>query len=99
MAEWSKALALGASPRGRGFEPHCYHEITRGFILFVLVCCAGFLVTPLAIMRFHLVSLLRVSTVGFFRRRKGVGSDLGSYIYALRCHHHLACSAAASAAV
>ena len=25
MAEWSKALALGASPRGRGFEPHSYH--------------------------------------------------------------------------
>ena len=22
MAEWSKALALGASPKGRGFEPH-----------------------------------------------------------------------------
>ena len=25
MAEWSKALALGASPKGRGFEPHQYH--------------------------------------------------------------------------
>ena len=25
MAEWSKALALGASPKGRGFEPHHYH--------------------------------------------------------------------------
>ena len=25
MAEWSKALALGASPKGRGFEPHSYH--------------------------------------------------------------------------
>ena len=25
LAEWSKALALGASPRGRGFEPHSYH--------------------------------------------------------------------------
>ena len=24
MAEWSKALALGASPKGRGFEPHLY---------------------------------------------------------------------------
>ena len=22
LAEWSKALALGASPKGRGFEPH-----------------------------------------------------------------------------
>ena len=26
MAEWSKALALGASPKGRGFEPHRYQE-------------------------------------------------------------------------
>ena len=25
VAEWSKALALGASPKGRGFEPHQYH--------------------------------------------------------------------------
>ena len=25
MAEWSKALALGASPQGRGFEPHRHH--------------------------------------------------------------------------
>ena len=24
VAEWSKALALGASPKGRGFEPHHY---------------------------------------------------------------------------
>ena len=25
MAEWSKALASGASPQGRGFEPHSCH--------------------------------------------------------------------------
>jgi hypothetical protein len=25
VAEWSKALALGASPQGRGFEPHSRH--------------------------------------------------------------------------
>ena len=26
LAEWSKALASGASPQGRGFEPHsCQH--------------------------------------------------------------------------
>ena len=25
MAEWSKALAQGASPHGRGFEPHSCH--------------------------------------------------------------------------
>ena len=31
MAEWSKALALGASPQGRGFEPHFCH-----FLLFYL---------------------------------------------------------------
>jgi hypothetical protein len=27
MAEWSKALVLGTNPKGRGFEPHCRHEI------------------------------------------------------------------------
>ena len=26
VAEWSKALALGASPKGRGFEPHHYQS-------------------------------------------------------------------------
>jgi len=26
MAEWSKAVALGAIPKGREFEPHC-HQI------------------------------------------------------------------------
>ena len=25
LAEWSKALASGASPQGRGFEPHSRH--------------------------------------------------------------------------
>ena len=25
LAEWSKALAEGASPQGRGFEPHSCH--------------------------------------------------------------------------
>ena len=25
MAEWSKAVALGAIPKGRGFEPHWCH--------------------------------------------------------------------------
>ena len=25
LAEWSKALASGASPQGRGFEPHSCH--------------------------------------------------------------------------
>ena len=28
VAEWSKALALGASPKGRGFEPHRYQTFT-----------------------------------------------------------------------
>ena len=26
LAEWSKALASGASPQGRGFEPHRCHD-------------------------------------------------------------------------
>ena len=29
LAEWSKALASGASPQGRGFEPHSCHAIAR----------------------------------------------------------------------
>jgi hypothetical protein len=29
LAEWSKALASGASPQGRGFEPHSCHCPTR----------------------------------------------------------------------
>ena len=28
LAEWSKALASGASPQGRGFEPHSCHSDT-----------------------------------------------------------------------
>ena len=27
LAEWSKALAPGASPQGRGFEPHSCHSL------------------------------------------------------------------------
>ena len=27
LAEWSKALASGASPKGRGFEPHSCHFV------------------------------------------------------------------------
>ena len=30
LAEWSKALAQGASPQGRGFEPHSCHFPSRG---------------------------------------------------------------------
>jgi hypothetical protein len=33
LAEWSKALAQGASPQGRGFEPHSCHWVRRGFLL------------------------------------------------------------------
>ena len=33
LAEWSKALAQGASPQGRGFEPHSCHWWRRGFLL------------------------------------------------------------------
>ena len=30
LAEWSKALAQGASPQGRGFEPHsCHFKLYR----------------------------------------------------------------------
>ena len=30
LAEWSKALASGASPQGRGFEPHSCHFFCNG---------------------------------------------------------------------
>ena len=31
MAEWSKALVLGTSPKGRGFESHrCQHTFAAG---------------------------------------------------------------------
>ena len=30
LAEWCKALAQGASPQGRGFEPHSCHFIDLG---------------------------------------------------------------------
>ena len=30
LAEWSKALASGASPQGRGFEPHSCHSFAPG---------------------------------------------------------------------
>ena len=34
MAEWSKALAQGASPQGRGFEPHsCQTLMAHGTII------------------------------------------------------------------
>ena len=29
LAEWSKALASGASPQGRGFEPHSCHSVNK----------------------------------------------------------------------
>ena len=36
LAEWSKALASGASPKGRGFEPHSRHYLPqkRSVIIF-----------------------------------------------------------------
>ena len=30
LAEWSKALASGASPKGRGFESHSCHIFYQG---------------------------------------------------------------------
>jgi hypothetical protein len=36
LAEWSKALAPGASPQGRGFEPHSCHFVCRLFYNFDL---------------------------------------------------------------
>ena len=36
LAEWSKALAPGASPQGRGFEPHSCHFVCPLFYNFDL---------------------------------------------------------------
>ena len=36
LAEWSKALAPGASPQGRGFEPHSCHLRTTNVTLLLL---------------------------------------------------------------
>jgi hypothetical protein len=33
LAEWSKALAQGSSPRGRGFQPHSCHRVRRCFLV------------------------------------------------------------------
>lgn len=43
VAEWSKALALGASPKGRGFEPHPYHDflLSSSFDKWDKAKCAG----------------------------------------------------------
>ena len=35
MAEWSKAPALGAGPKGRGFEPHCCQSLVSRPYTFV----------------------------------------------------------------
>ena len=48
LAEWSKALASGASLQGRGFEPHSCHSVnkyTQGSLLTTVTapmntCCA-----------------------------------------------------------
>ena len=46
LAEWSKALASGASPQGRRFEPHscqnmqCVCVATQEIVCTVLVCTA-----------------------------------------------------------
>ena len=32
LAEWSKALASGASPKGRGFEPHSCHFLASRYV-------------------------------------------------------------------
>ena len=37
MAEWSKAVALGAIPKGRGFEPHWCQSLTFEDCFFCLL--------------------------------------------------------------
>ena len=43
VAEWSKALALGASPKGRGFEPHQYHYFLHSGLGLLFISIFGVL--------------------------------------------------------
>ena len=36
VAEWSKAPALGAGPKGRGFKPHRYHTFSLYIIIKII---------------------------------------------------------------
>ena len=36
LAEWSKALRLGRSPQGRGFEPHCCYVSLTINVFFII---------------------------------------------------------------
>ena len=43
VAEWSKALALGANPKGRGFKPHRRHFMGHIRIVFFYLLCVNML--------------------------------------------------------
>ena len=45
LAEWSKALASGASPQGRGFEPHGCH-----FVFAIICVCVPFAPVVIALL-------------------------------------------------
>ena len=61
LAEWSKALAPGASPQGRGFEPHSCHLVYACLFLF---CVHGGRVLPA-----WCAACLRGSQRGMWRAR------------------------------
>ena len=44
VAEWSKALALGASPKGRGFEPHLYQIFFLSWFCIMSIVIHDFIV-------------------------------------------------------
>ena len=64
MAEWSKAVALGAIPKGRGFEPHwCQLQILNDHFLCLLAKNDATLAMPLVVSAEGRV-LLHGATVG-----------------------------------
>ena len=75
LAEWSKALAPGASPQGRGLEPHSCH-VNMG-CLKSAPCRRGFttgLLSQLPQQR-HAVALRRVVALGGVLVLDGIGAS------------------------
>ena len=80
MAEWSKAPALGAGPKGRGFEPHCCH------LLFLRIDITRTLLTSCSTLRTGLwcsgiTSALHAEGLGFEPRQVQLGHLFLSFRY------------------
>ncbi len=61
VAEWSKALVLGTSPKGRGFESHRYHfvflrERSLHVFTFLFSCIKYWIIVTKSLMNLDLTS-------------------------------------------